>query len=190
MHGVQVNATHPDGLFQRYTFDFPAFANYLEGIAGGNRNKDASKAIARDVKLFFQSTPDTSNSDIEKLFNKSNLENFFHKLLKERQYKPTTISEKIRRMKLAIKFIIHAEDSTLTNKELFIKGNRLLELLTQWCLSLSKAIALQRQQYSLTMSENIPLLLDPHEFLENEKVNVLVQQMIGIHAFMVCTGST
>jgi len=90
-------------------------------------------------------------------------------------------------MKLAIKFIIHPEDSTLTNKELFIKGNRDLELLTQWCLLLSKAIALQREQYSLTMSENIPLLLDPAEFLENEKVNVLVQEMIGIHAFMVST---
>jgi len=169
---MQVDAIHHDGLFQSYKFNFSAFSSYLEGIAGGNRNKDAAKAIVRDVRLFFQSTPDTSYSDIEKLFNKSNLENFFQKLLKERQYKPTTISEKIRRMKLAIKYIIHAEDSMLKNKELFIKGNRLLELLTQWCLSLSKAIALQRQQYSLTMSENIPLLLDPHEFLENEKVNV------------------
>jgi len=49
-----VNATHPDGLFESYTFDLPAFANYLEGIVGGNRNEDGSKAIVRDVKLFFQ----------------------------------------------------------------------------------------------------------------------------------------
>ena len=69
---------------------------------------------------------------------------FFQKLLPERRYKPTTLSEKIRRMKLAIKYVIYAEDSMMTNKELFIKGSRLLELLTQWCLSLSKAIALQR----------------------------------------------
>ena len=161
---------HSNRLFQRYKFDFSGFANYLEGIAGGNRNKDASKAIVRDVELFFQSTPSTSHSDIDKLFNKSNLESFFRKLLTERHYKPTTISEKIRRMKLAIKYIIHAEDSMLANKELFIKGSRLLELLTQWCLSLSKAIALQRQQHSLTTAEHIPMLLDPQEFLENDKV--------------------
>ena len=57
------------------------------GIAGGNRNKDAAKAIVR-VELFFQLTPSTSDSDIDKLFNKANLERFFQKLL-------TTISEKI-----------------------------------------------------------------------------------------------
>ena len=99
-----------------------------------------------------------------------NLEKFFQTLLNEKHYKPTTISEKIRRMKLAIKYIIHAEDSMFANKDLFIEGSRLLEILTQWCLSLSKAIALQRQQHSLTTAERIPLVLDPHEFLESKKV--------------------
>jgi len=154
----------------RNKFNFARFANYLEGIAGGNRNKDASKAIVRDVELFFQLTSSKSANDIDTLFNKSNLENFFQKLLCERHYKPTTISEKIRRMKLAIKFIIHSEDSMLTNKGLYIKGTRLLEILTQWCLSLTKAIALQRQQHSMAVTEHLPLLLDPHEFLDNEKV--------------------
>ncbi|XP_065906802.1 uncharacterized protein [Dysidea avara] len=126
--------------------------------------------------MFFQATPATSNSDIDRLFNKSNLEMFFQKLLSDREYKPTTLSEKIRRMKLAIKYVIHAEDSMMTNKELFIKGSRLLELLTQWCLSLSKAIALQRQQHSLTITEQLPLVLDPQEFLENRKVQHNVQE--------------
>ena len=62
---------------QNYKFNFTGFARYLEGIAGGNRNKDASKAIVRDVQMFFQATPATSNSDIDRLFNKSNLEMFF-----------------------------------------------------------------------------------------------------------------
>jgi len=152
-----------------YKFNFTGFAKYLEGIAGGNRNKDASKAIVRDVKLFFQLTPDTSKSDIDKLFNKTNLESHFQKLLSEKNYKPTTLSEKIRRMKLAIKYVIHAEDSMMMNKELYIKGSRLLELLKQWCLSLSKAIALQRQQHSLTITDKLPLVLDPQEFLDNKK---------------------
>ena len=56
---------------KNYKFNFAGFARYLEGIAGGNRNKDASKAIVRDVHLFFQATTATSSSDIDRLFNKS-----------------------------------------------------------------------------------------------------------------------
>ena len=157
-----------------YKFNFTGFTKYLEGIAGGNRNKDVAKAIVRDVKLFFESTPDRSKNDIDILFNKANLESYFQKLLSERQYKPTTLSEKIRRMKLAIKYVIHSEDSMMTNKELFVKGSRLLELLTQWCLSLSKAIALQRQQHSLTITDQLPLVMDPHEFLDNKRVWIII----------------
>ena len=163
-------AIHPDRLFHSYKFDFSAFANYLEGIAGGCRNTDTAKAIVHDVELFFQLTPATSHNDLDRLFNKSNLEKFFQQLLHKKQYKPTTITEKIRRMKLAIKYVIHEEDSMMTDKEIFIKGSRLLELMTQWCLSLSKAIALQRQQNSLNITEQLPFLMDPHEFLDNEKV--------------------
>jgi len=72
-------------------------------------------------------------------------------------------------MKLAIKYVIHEEDSMMRNKEVFIRGTRLVELMTQWCLSLSKAIALQRQQHSLTITERLPLLMDPQDFLDNEE---------------------
>lgn len=168
-HPLQIDFDGVKDCIHNYKFSFTGFASYLEGIAGGSRNKDASKAIVRDVKLFFQSTQDRSKSDIDILFNKKNLESHFQKLLSEKNYKPTTLSEKIRRMKLAIKYVIHAEDSLMMNKELFIKGNRLLELLTQWCLSLSKAIALQRQQYSVTITDRLPLVMDPQEFLHNKK---------------------
>ena len=176
LHYMLAQQNYPYGLqdevdFTTYKFNFDGFGNYLEGIAGGSRNRDTAKAIVRDVELFFKSTSSAfTSSDIEKLFNKLNLETFFQKLLHERNYKPTTIAEKIRRMKLAIKFVIHKEDSMLTNKELYFKGNRLLDMLTQWCLSLTKAISLQRQQHSLKVTEHLPLLLDPQEFLENDKV--------------------
>ena len=191
---LNVNLIHGtiDGCDNNYKFNFAGFARYLESIAGGNRNKDASKAIVRDVHLFFQNTPAKSRSDIDRLFNKSNLELFFQKLLSERHYKPTTLSEKIRRMKLAIKYVIHSEDSMMTNKELFVKGSRLLELLTQWCLSLSKAIALQRQQHSLTVTEQLPLVLDPQEFLDNKKVWSKMIMITAVYIYKLCssTGST
>ena len=82
-------------------------------------------------------------SDVDKLFNKTNLEKFFHYLITERAYKPTTIAEKIRRLKMAIKYVIHTEDSMMQNQELFIQGSILIELMNWWGHSLSKPIALQ-----------------------------------------------
>ena len=151
-------------------FNFNGFANYLEGIAGGNRSRETSKAIVADLKLFFLLTPANSSSYVDRLFNKSNLEGFFHTLITEREYKPTTITEKIRRLKMAIKYVMHTEDSLMKNQELFIRGSILLELMSQWSHSLAKAIALQRQQHSLKVIEELLLIVDPHEFLENQKV--------------------
>jgi len=76
-------------------FNLAEFATYLEGIAGGCRSSDTSKAIVKDIKLFLRLTP--GSTDMDKLFNKTNLERFFHTLMTERDYKPTTIAEKIRR---------------------------------------------------------------------------------------------
>ena len=151
-------------------FDFNDFASYLEGIAGGNRSRNTSKAIVADLKLFFSLMPTSSSSYIATLFNKSNLERFCYILINERGYKPTTITEKIRRLKMAIKYVIHTEDSMMKDQDLFIRGSMLLELLSQWGHSLSKAVALQRQQHSLRVIQKLPLTVDPHEFLENEKV--------------------
>ena len=151
-------------------FDFQGFSTYLQGIAGGNRSIDTAKSIVADLKLFFFLTPASSSSYVDMLLNKTNLEGFIHILATERRYKPTTIAEKIRRLKMGIKYLIHAEDSMMKNQDLFIRGSLLLELLSQWCYSLKKPIALQRQQHSLKMIQSLPLIVDPHEFLENEKV--------------------
>lgn len=164
----RATSLHDDTLHQQ--FDFERFASYLEGIAGGNRSTDTSRAIVADLKLFLCLTPGSS-CDVDKLFNKTNLENFFHYLITEKAYKPTTIAEKIRRLKMAIKYVIHAEDSMMQNQELFIRGSILIELMNQWGHSLSKPIALQRQQHSLRMAEKIPLVIDADEFLKNEQVN-------------------
>ena len=157
----------------QHKFDYNGFTSYLEGIAGGNRSRDTSKAIVADVKLFFRLTPGSS-TDTEKIFNKINLENFFHTLTRQREYKPTTIAEKIRRIKMAVKFLIHRDDCMMTNRDLYIRGNMLIEIMNHWCHSLYKPIALQRQQHSLKMMKRLPLIVDPHEFLDHERVCKMV----------------
>ena len=115
--------------------NFDGFASYLQGIAGGNRSNDTSKAIVADLKLFFSLTPASLSNCVDMLFNKSNPERFFLILIAEQEYKPTTITEEIRRAKRAIKYANHTEDSMMKNQNLFIRGSLLLELMSQWCKS-------------------------------------------------------
>lgn len=110
-------------------------------------------------------------SALEMLMNRKNLENFYHILKDEKQYKPTTIAEKLRRLKMAIQFILHELDTNCKdNVDVYLKGSRLIDLLTQWTKSLSKAIAVQRQQHGLKMSDKVTDTADPYEFLENTEV--------------------
>ena len=58
-------------------------------------------------------------------------------------YKPYTPSDKLRRLKLAIKFLIHENHN---NTDLSTKGYQIISLLSDWIKSLSKARGKQRQQ--------------------------------------------
>lgn len=129
-------------------FDFEGFSTCLQGIAGGSCSSDTANAIVADVKLFFSLTPARSFSYVDTLINKPTLEQFIQYLVTLRGYKPMIIAEKIRRMKMAIKYVTHAEDSMITNRNLFMHRSLLLEVLSQWVHYLSKAIALQREAFS------------------------------------------
>ena len=147
----------------------------MQGIAGGNRSSETATAIVRDVQNFFQTM--TARGDqfrIKLLLNQKNLERYYHFLKTNKQYKPTTNAEKLRRIKLAIKFIMHMQD----NQALYVKGCRYLDLIKQWVYSLSKSISLQRQSHSLSIIQELPSVGNPLIFLENPTVNLKVQHAI------------
>lgn len=57
------------------------FTDYLQGIPGGNKSTATAAAIANDVQWYFDITPHSSTIQHEDiLFNKQNLENFYHKI--------------------------------------------------------------------------------------------------------------
>ena len=85
-------------------FDFKDFMEYLMTKAGGSKDKMTAKSIAADLIEFFHETSQSSKQsfyNIDILLNRSNLELFVHYMKYKKEYKPTVISEKIQRLKIA-----------------------------------------------------------------------------------------
>ena len=126
---------------------------YLRGI-GGNKSIDMTKAIVHDVEEFLRNCPHGSSTTtpVDLLLNRKVLESYYHQMRDIKLYKPTTITEKFRRLKMAIAFLIHEGHD---NDDLYIKGNRIIDVLSHWIKSLSKAIGKQRQQHGLKVIDTL-----------------------------------
>ena len=98
--------------------------------------------------------------NITLLLNQRNLESYYQHLKNNRKYKPTTNAEKLQRLRMAIRFIIHERE----NQALYIKGCQHVDLLKQWVYSLSKSISLQRQKHSLNVIQKLPFVNNPLDF--------------------------
>ena len=93
----------------------------------------------RDIQRFFQTvTPKKSKFYEQHLLNPTLLEQDYHHLKATNKYKPTTNAEKLRRIKMAIKFMLHENQQ---NQEMCIKECRIIDNLSQWIHSLSKHIS-------------------------------------------------
>lgn len=128
----------------RKEFNFEGFTAYLRTPTGGYRNKATAQSITSDLIMFFNTTP-IANSDIynniDSLFDKTTLESFLCHIKIIKNYKATTITEKIRRLKLAIQYIMDLHKSD----DYYSRGNILLNLLTKRCHSLSQDVSRQRK---------------------------------------------
>ena len=73
-----------------------------------SKNDTTAKSIARDIKLFMDNACDQSHHELN-LLNLS-LEKFMIVMQEELVFKPSTVAEKLRRIRLAISFIIRQKD--------------------------------------------------------------------------------
>ena len=159
------------------TFSFTRFKEFLEGIAGGNRSQSTSTAIVRDIQKFFQTmTPKKSKFYEHYLLDPTILEQYYHHLKVTQKYKSTTNAEKLRRIKMAIKFILHQNQH---NQDMYIKGCRIIDTISQWIHSLSKHISLQRQQHGIRVINELPSTADPSKFLQSEEVAIRINNTIA-----------
>lgn len=139
-------------------FDIEKFKSFLQGIDGGSKSYEIAKAITNDIIYFFNSIPCSSTSipmANDMLLNLENLENFFQSIKKERSYKPTTQQEKLRRLKMAIQFVMREQDSEMTNESLYIRSSQIIKRPNKCIKSLSKAVGKQRQEHGLSISSKI-----------------------------------
>ena len=160
----------------RRIFNFSHFKEYLEGIAGGNRSATTANSIVRDIERFFRIvTPKQSRFYHQHLFSAKLLEEYYHFLRVNNKFKPTTNAEKLRRLKMAIKFILHNG----TDQQIYIKGCRVIDTLSQWIHSLSKRISLQRQQHGIKVINELSAISHPFKFLEDEELSIRIQNTIA-----------
>ena len=81
----------------------------------------------------------------------------------------TNAEEKLRKLKIAIKFILHNNG---TNQKMYMKGYRIVDTLSQWIYSLSKQISLQRQQHGIKIIKEMPTIAHPFKFLDDHEVTI------------------
>ena len=127
----------------------------MRGIGGGNRTLETSISIVNDVEDFLVNSPQSStfNCNAHNLqLNTKSLEQYYHHMKHTQMYKPSTLSEKLRQLKLAIKSLIHENHN---NTDLSTKGYQIISLLSEWIKSLSKARGKQGQQHGLKVMDKL-----------------------------------
>ena len=147
----------------KHTFSFTRFKQYLEGIAGGNHSTDTSTAIVRDLQTFYSTITPRGNKFVNStIMNRKSLEKYYNHIKGRRQYKPTTTAEKLRRLSMAIGFLMH---ENADHQDICIRGSQLRDIIKQWVKSLAKNIAIQRQKHSMTVVKKLPKTKNAIKFL-------------------------
>ena len=82
----------------------------------------------------------TRRMKINKLFNHKNVEQFYHCMKEQLQYQPSTIAEKLRRLKRAIEVVAHQQFTDISIQQ---TATQYKDLSNTWINSLGKLQALQ-----------------------------------------------
>ena len=89
------------------------------------------------------------------LLNMDKLKNYLEHLQQNFQFAPTTISEKIRRLRLAIDYTLHRENANECNTAMFMRCTKISTNLTKWGKSLSREIQQQRNKQAMVSIQKV-----------------------------------
>ena len=161
------------------SFSFEQFKMHLQGMTGGDRNEATAKAIVADVYKFFEDTPELagssqgSNTTANKLLNIQNIQKFYT-TMKQEGKAATTIAEKLRRVKEAVRFIqLGLEESdSITH----MRAQKVIDFISSH--KMSNQIKLQRHKHALKMANKLPLIDDPYDVLKCKSLQAKVEQAI------------
>lgn len=139
-------------------FDYNGFDDYLTSIAGGNKSKTTAKSIVTDIKNYFYFTNPTSEERTpyyDLLLNMSHLKNYLQHLQHNFHFAATTISEKLRRLRLAVDYTLYKENPDECNTAMFMRCTKVITNLSKWGKSLSKDVQKQRHKQSLVSAQKV-----------------------------------
>ena len=158
-------------------FDFHDFQLHLQGLAGGDRNEATAKAMVADVQRFFEKVSSKSKDSplTNKLLSIKNIENYYTSL-KQADKAATTIAEKLRRIREAVRFVqmgLKDSDSTL-----YMKAQRVIDFISNSTKKMAKPIKLQRQKHALRMANELATMDDPYDMLRSTALKGKVKESI------------
>ena len=84
-----------------------------------------------------------------------NLQHYLQHLQNDFQFAPTTLSEKIRRLILAMEYILHKENPDESNAAMFMQITKIINNLSKWKKNLSRDIKYQRNRQALLSTREV-----------------------------------
>ena len=160
-------------------FDYVAYVDYLQGLSGGMKSKTTAKSISADIEKFMNyCSRGSKTTDHELLFSRRAIESYFVYLKATKEYQPTTIVEKLRRISSAVRFIIHETDDTPEGNAVYHQGQKMIDNIKDWCHSMHKQIKLQRQRHSSRIRDELALSEEPDDTFMDPRFQAKLQQAI------------
>ena len=156
-------------------FDFNGFTKYLTSIAGGKKSVSTAKAIVADIQNYFCFISDSHKPHYDLLLDMENLKNYLQYLQQHFTFAATTISEKIRRLRLAIEYTLHIENSDECDTIMFMRCTKILTNLLKWGKSLSKDIQRQHHKQSVKSAQKVCIAMYMYIYI-----------YIYIYIYMIC----
>ena len=160
------------------SFDFEQFKAHLQSLTGGDRNEASAKVIVADVRRFFTDEHEIARGSqgpntVSKLLNIQNIQKFYT-TLKQEGKAATTIAEKLRRVKEAVKFIKFGleESDNITH----MRAQKVIDFISS--SKMSNQIKLQRHRHALKMASKLPLIDDPYDMLKCKPLKSKVKQAV------------
>jgi len=100
-------------------FDYNSFQDYLQSIAGGRKSRKAIVAELKKYYHFIAPSVDPTMHYYDYLLNLQYLKSYLDYLQEDCDFAPTTVSEKICRLRMAMEFVLYKENPMETDTKLF-----------------------------------------------------------------------
>lgn len=112
------------------------------------------------------------------LLNIENLYNYINYLQDVKEFAPTTVAEKLRRLQMAIEYTIAKENKEENNDAMFVRCQRIMKHLEKWRHSLSKDITKQRMRHFITSEKAVQQADDPMKFCNSQCIQQKVADIL------------